>query len=135
MSRALLKAMSLILLESNKSIRCEAWPATVALHSQMSPSPDQSFNERIAQELGDDIPFKAVYFPHPVYFSEPHSPAELELQLNRHDFLGSEGLMTKSTYYWSSSYTDAVYRRWRLRMGNDACRMPALLHPVKLVGY
>jgi hypothetical protein len=127
--------MNLVLLQSNKSIRCEAWPATVALHSQLDPSAGQSFNKELAQELGQDLPLKAVFFPHPVYFSQEYEPAELERQLNRHDFLAHEDIMDKSTYYWSSSYAKTTYERWRHAKGADVCRKPAFVHPIKLVGY
>lgn len=123
------------MVKRHKSLRCEAWPATVAFHGQLPPSDQQSFDASLAQEISSDLPFKAVFFPHPVYLSRPFTPEQLEAEINRPDYFTNEVFMEQSSFNWKSWLTADIYGKWRLGQGEDACRLPSFMHPIKMVGY
>lgn len=135
LSRDMARAMNLATVMKGKSMQCEAWPVTVALHSQLRPSSDQTFDTELAALLSDIFPLKAVYVPHPVYLGKQWSTDQLDDIVNGPSFLGNDYLMQDSSFMWTSQYSHKLYDNWRQRKGVDACRSPALVHPVKKVGY
>jgi hypothetical protein len=130
-SRALLGAMSSLNAEEKKSTHCEAWPATVVLHSS-----DQDIwrDAKVYQAgstptLARDM--KAVYVPHPVYFGHHHTPSELYARLSMQGFYQkvNEKFMRDSSFYYDGGHARRLYLEWK-RL-NDTCMASALLHPIK----
>jgi hypothetical protein len=111
------------------------WPATIALHGQMPPSDHQSFDQNLAEEMGSSLPFKTVFFPHPVYLDQNYPPAEIESTINRLDFFKNQDFMGHSSFNWECWLAPEIYQNWRIANGTDACRLPSLMHPIKNVGY
>ena len=135
MSKPLMKAMTMATVEKEKYMQCEAWPSTVVLHSQLPPSSKLTFDEELVAELGSDMPFKGVFVPHPVYLSQPWEAEEIDYQINRRRYFRNEHFMAKSTFNWAADLPGQIYKNWTQGLGQDACRAPALMHPIKDVGY
>lgn len=135
MSKHLIKAMTLATVEKEKAMQCEAWPSTAILHSQLPPSSDLTFDEELAKELQDVFPLKGVFVPHPVYIQDKINGDEIDYQINRRRYFRNEEFMGKSTFNWKANLPSDIYERWRHGKGLDGCREPALMHPIKDVGY
>jgi hypothetical protein len=127
--------MKFATIENQKAMECEAWPATVVLHSHLEPSSDQTFNDRLAKEVGESMPFKGVYVPHPVYLSQDWDPRVIEKKINGPEYFLHESFLASSTFNWMSGLPGDIYSKWMRGDGQDSCRQPALMHPIKEVGY
>lgn len=134
-SRGLLEAMNVVNAEAKKSLHCEAWPTTLVLHSQLERSEDHSFYPTAGFTYSLDLPFKGVFAPHPIYFRHEWDPRELESLLNRQNFYEkkNENLHKDSSFYYHSQHSKELYMGWKA--GENVCRAPSMLHPIKRVDY
>ena len=115
LSRRLLLKMNQVNGELRQATASEAFPATVALHYGL----------------------KAVFVPHPVYQERLWDPEFESKYFNAPDLFRQEDMFEGTTYYYRNWHARDVYMRWRndekTGSGEDICRKPLLLHPIKEV--
>jgi hypothetical protein len=131
-SRSLLEAMSTINAEEKMSAQCEAWPATIVLHSNQAIWSDPKvYKANSTTSLAKNM--KAVYVPHPNYFRHRWSPSELYNRLSMHDIYRkvNEKILRDSSFYYDAGNAKELYMEWK--NDTNACMAPALLHPVKFM--
>ena len=113
LSRDLLLKMHTVNADLRQANPPEAFPATVALH----------------------YGYKAVYVPHPVYMERHWEPIFQNKWFNARDLFRVEDMFEGTSYYYRNWHARDIYLRWRndeARVpGEDICRMPVLLHPIK----
>jgi len=113
MSRRLLLQMNQVNAEERQATAPEAFPSTVALHYGL----------------------KAVYVPHPVYMDREWDPRYQDKWFNAIDLFRQEEMFEGTSYYYRDWHARDIYMRWRNDgksvPGEDICRLPVLLHPIK----
>lgn len=137
LSRSLLDAMNVVTAEAKKHMHCEAWPASLTLHSQLPIGHGHSFYPEAGFTHMLPLPFKGVFAPHPVYFRHIWDPPVLHSKINvARLFPEASQLMRDSSYWANGAHARELYLGWRAsaaQSGPEVCRAPVLLHPVQQV--
>ena len=127
-SHDLLHAMSVLNAEEKKSTHCEAWPATVVLHSNQDVWEDGSvYASNLTASLARGM--KAVYVLHPVYFTHKWPQEELSAVLKKPDFHAkvNERVMSGASFY-DASASRRFYAQWAGAAAT--CMAPTLVSAV-----
>lgn len=123
--------MNILNAEEKKSTHCEAWPATVVLHSNQDVWQDGSvYASNLTTSLARSM--KAVYVPHPVYFTHKWPQEELSTVLKKPNFHAkvNERVMRGASFY-DASASRRFYAQWA--DSGATCMAPTLVSGVNFM--